>query len=409
MSRPIITEWNGVLFQRQLRAVLDYLEALVGTTSAGNSSTTPLSGGATFTGEWEQATGSDVMASVKTDAAGTMFFDFSTDGVNADSTFPPQGFQIAAGINEFHTATKGPRYFRIRVVNGSAAQSYMRLGVYYGDFKQGSLPIGAGIGADADARVVRSIPPNLDLALGRIGGQAEDSKFGVVANLDAADATADVWDWASDDLSGSPTKTFPTSAATLYIASDAAGDTSLEFTCDVILADGSLSQVTVTTDASDGTTPVSLGVSGLDCNRAELTGDGQSHSGNIYVQQGSAFTSGVPDTAGDVLAFIRATYGQTEQTHYTVPLGKTCRPKRASINVARSSGALGSAEMRFWVRKAGKSWVVKRNWFFATGEHEKVLTGIVLPARSQMRVDVESVSDTDTNISAEIDFDLVDE
>ncbi len=381
----------------------------LGVQDTGNSTTTALGSSETFTGKGIKNTRhQDVMVSCQTDADGTLYFDFSVDGSNW-SPFPVEGFSVEAGIHEFHTAVKGPRWFRVRLVNGTAAQTYLRLVTYFGVFRQGNAPLKQTISADADALVVRSIDPSLDLAFGRIGGMSEDSKFGGVIGMDAADPTRDCWDWASDDLSGALVKVFPSSAATLYIASDAAGDTSLDFMVDVILSDGSLSQVSVTTDASNGTTPVSLGVSGLDVNRCELVGDDQSHAGNIYVQQGTGFTSGVPNDATAVLAFIRAGYGQTQQTIYRVPLTKQCRPKRAEIGIARASGADGSAELRFWVKKAGQSWVVKRRWFAQTGEPPKPIVGIVLPAQSLFRVDIEEVSDLDTNITVEIIYDLVDE
>lgn len=383
-----------------------------------NCSSTPLGAGETFTGTealgasaaFSDPTNSlllpDMMLCCFADTDCTLYVDFSTDGgANYDSVL---SFDVSANANEFHTIVKGPRRVRVRVVNGSTPQTALRLFVAYGHFRQGNLPIGAPISRDADATVVRSVSADLDLALGRFGGMIEDTKFGGVALLDSADSVADIWDWASDDLSGAPTKTFPTSAAAMYIASDAAGDTSLTFTCDIILADGSLSQVEVTTDGADGTTPVALGVSGLDCNRIELTGADQAHAGNIYVQQGSGFTAGSPDDPSIVLAFVRAGYGQTQQTHFTVPAGKRMRVKRVNITVARASGAAGSAEIRLWVKNAGQSWVVKREWELQTGVFSKPVAGIVPDAGSQVRMDVEGVSDNDTNITGEIVYDLVD-
>ena len=55
-----------------------------------NTTLTALGSGATFTGAWEQNDYPDVMVVVKTDNTGTLYFDFSPDGINADSTFPPR-------------------------------------------------------------------------------------------------------------------------------------------------------------------------------------------------------------------------------------------------------------------------------------------------------------------------------
>lgn len=145
--------------------------------STGNSSTTALSGGATFTGTGEKNFLPTVMVSCYSDVAGTLYFDFSPDGTNW-STFPSAGFAVSAGIHEFHTAVKGPRWFRARYVNGSSAQSAFRLYVYYGDFRQPSAPLNQAHGLDADAILVRPTPPWLDIARGLATGITVVKKFG---------------------------------------------------------------------------------------------------------------------------------------------------------------------------------------------------------------------------------------
>tara|TARA_R110000868_G_C10909240_1_gene764854 strand:+ start:59 stop:1987 length:1929 start_codon:yes stop_codon:yes gene_type:complete len=127
-----------------------------GLVSTVNSSTTPLSGGATFTGVAEQNFFPDVMASCYADVAGTLYFDFSIDGTNW-RTFPSAGFTVSAGIHEFHTAVKGPRHFRCRYINGGGAQATFQLQIYYGTFRQPSAPIGNTISSDADATVIKAV------------------------------------------------------------------------------------------------------------------------------------------------------------------------------------------------------------------------------------------------------------
>src|SRR5210317_607380 len=156
--------------------------------SAGNTSTTPLGSGATFTGTGELNGWSDVMVVCKTDNPGTLYFDFSPDGTNWDSTFPPLGFQIGS-FNEFHTAVKGPRYFRIRLVNDTGAQSFLRLYVYYGHFRQGNLPLNASIGQDADATIVRPTNYNYEVAVGRYTGATTWNKFGYNDDVDIGTET----------------------------------------------------------------------------------------------------------------------------------------------------------------------------------------------------------------------------
>ena len=122
-----------------------------------NNSTTPLLAGTAFTGSTEHNPLPDVMVSCKTDQSGTLLFDFSNDGTNWD-TFPSAGFTITANIHEFHTAVKGARYFRVRLVNSSGSnQTYLRLYTYYGTYRQGNLPLNQSIAADADAVITRGV------------------------------------------------------------------------------------------------------------------------------------------------------------------------------------------------------------------------------------------------------------
>ena len=95
-----------------------------------NTSTTPLASGATYTGTGTLNNQPDVMVSLQTDNTGTLYFDFSNDGTNW-TVFPVNGFEVASGVHEFHVAVKGPRYFRVRLVNDTGAQSYLRLYTYY--------------------------------------------------------------------------------------------------------------------------------------------------------------------------------------------------------------------------------------------------------------------------------------
>ena len=122
-----------------------------------NTTTTPINDTATFTGTGELNDYADVMVSCKADQSGILYFDFSNDDVNWD-TFPTNGFTVTANIHEFHTAVKGGRYFRVRLLNNSGAnQTTLRLYTYFGTFRQGNLPLNQSIGSDADALITRSV------------------------------------------------------------------------------------------------------------------------------------------------------------------------------------------------------------------------------------------------------------
>jgi len=129
----------------------------VGKVGTGNSTTTPLSSGATFIGTGEQNQFSDVYVSCITDQAGKLYFDFSNDGANWN-VFPPAGFDLTANVHEAHKALKAGRYFRIRIVNTSgSAQTYLRAYTYYGIFDQLTSPLNFAPNNDTDAVTTKSV------------------------------------------------------------------------------------------------------------------------------------------------------------------------------------------------------------------------------------------------------------
>jgi hypothetical protein len=177
---------TGTALTGEKRALDMMISGTTSPTTAGNSTTTPLSSGATFTGTWEQNNYDHLGLLMKTDQSGTLYFDFSPDGVNVDSTFPTSGFAVSAGIPEFHTAVKLGRYFRVRFINGVVGdQTYMRLTTYYGNnFVPTSSPANQSYGLDADATLVRTIPHWLQVNRGLTNGIQFINQFG--KNGDAA-------------------------------------------------------------------------------------------------------------------------------------------------------------------------------------------------------------------------------
>ena len=96
-----------------------------------NTTTTPLAGGATFTGVKQLNTFNDVMVECATDQDGILYLDFSGDGVNWDASTP---LVVVAGVTLTEVHLKGPRYFRVRLTNTSGTtQTYLRLHTYHGD------------------------------------------------------------------------------------------------------------------------------------------------------------------------------------------------------------------------------------------------------------------------------------
>ncbi len=121
-SLPLPT---GASTEATLQAIEDDLENVI---STNNSTTTPLGGGATFTG-----TADDVsqfrsvtvqLYSDKASATDGMRFEFSTNGTNWDDSY---AFTKAVSETRRFQFPVCARYFRVRYTNGGAAQTAFRL------------------------------------------------------------------------------------------------------------------------------------------------------------------------------------------------------------------------------------------------------------------------------------------
>lgn len=305
-----------------------------------NSTTTPLAAGATFTGATELSDQPDVAVSCKTDAAGVLYFDFSNDGTNWD-TFPTSGFGISAGIHEFHTAVKLGRYFRVRLVNGSSVQTYLRLYVYFGVYRHGNAPLNQTAGLDQDAQFVRGTIPEDEIRLGRRSGVTGWNKFGYNADVDSA---------APEVIASFGGVFTPlTAASTFTITYDGTGGGSTdgagtnganELTFFYIDADGlpAIAAHTLGTDGSDVTS-----FSGLGINRVAVSASGSANANvstiTITATTGGSNQAEIPD--GD---------GVTQQAIFFVGSNHIGILKNIFINVRKLSG--GSAPrvtVRGWV------------------------------------------------------------
>ena len=239
-----------------------------GVQSSVNTSVIPVSASGTFTGEWEQNNQADVMVSLQTDTSGTLYFEFSVDGTNA-SVFPIEGFEVTSGIHEFHTAVKGPRYFRVRFVNDAFTPTYMRLYTYFGQFRSPSTPLNASLQIDSDGVATRPTDFQDEVKRGKRVGVTGWNKFGY--RLDVPNnTTACIWP-ATPLL-----PTFLTSASTFTVTynsttdgSGTTGATELLFT---YIDDDGLPATSTHTLGSDGSDVTSF--SGLGINRIAVTAAG---------------------------------------------------------------------------------------------------------------------------------------
>lgn len=366
-----------------------------------NSTTTPLTGGATYTGTWELVDKPDVLVSGYTDVAGTLYFDFSINGTDA-RTFPVNGFTVSGNIHEFHTAVKGFRYFRVRLVNGASAQSALQLQTQYGNFRQPNAPINQNIASDSDAILVRSVSSDLDLAFGRFDGMATDSKIGYCEDagttiiMGTPSTWVDLWfpKIQRADFSG----TF-----TPYLASSDSADTDKSITISYLDANGLEQEVTISTDASDGQTPVSLGVTATEVGRAWAN---DAITGDISIGQNNSFTSGaVTTTTSDLLAYIPAKDNQTQQCIFTVPANKRRNLKSVHLSMLRDNGAAGAVIAVLQTKETSGQWRTRRKILVTTSmECSRDLFGLILEPLTKLRIRVRDVSDNGTYIEADIRY-----
>jgi hypothetical protein len=307
-----------------------------GVASLSNNSTTPLNAGAIYTGTGELNTYSDVMAFVKTDQDGTLYFDFSIDGTNWDSTLTY--YYDTDRINPPHIAVKGYRYFRVRFTNTSASnQTYFRLQTNFGLFNKLTSPSNSIMPEGFDSMAVRPTHYQYEVAMGRRQGRTTWNKFGYNGDLDIGTETI----WASGG-----TFTRINTASTFTVVSSSAQDilTSGTGAWNVVIyyvdADRLAQTVVV---PLNGTTPVVTAVTGLGINRAALfnTGSGDVNAGTITI---------TATTGGTTQATIPAGEGTTQQAIFFTQANHTALMDFLSINVNKISGG-GSPRVtvRGWV------------------------------------------------------------
>lgn len=371
--------------------------------SVANSTTAALGSGATFTGQWELVPQPDVMVLLKTDNPGTLFFDFSTDGINADSIFPADGFSVEANIAEFHTAVKGGRWFRVRLINDTGAQTFLRLGTNYGSFQMANATIGQSIRSDQDSIVVRSADPQVDMALGRLDGFRIGEKFGRNGDVDRASTPEDVWSFGGT-YTGQPLDFTP---ETVTVVSSSTSDASAGVGGRTVMFFGLKSDTSTAyefeTVALNGTTPVTSIGTWWRVNRAKIiTAGTEGHNVGVITIASSTTTE-------NVFAAMPAELNQTNIAAYTVEAGHSIILKRPRLSITRSTGADGSALITQRVREPGTVYHGAKSYDIQTGDNVNYTAfgGDICPAGTDIKYTVESVSDDNTRVGVDIEYIVV--
>jgi hypothetical protein len=118
---------------------MSYLPNPFGVISTINSNTTPISASTSWSGSWEDVSDYASISTIATASnAGTLYAEFSTDGINTDRTIPlSDGTSGDMGI---HSLTPIAKYFRVKLTNGGSNQTGLRLQTIYNSGGRIALP-----------------------------------------------------------------------------------------------------------------------------------------------------------------------------------------------------------------------------------------------------------------------------
>lgn len=304
---------------------------------ATNSSTTPLSAAATFTG-----TGVDVLpyasvvVAVKTDQAGTLYIEFSPDNTNWDSSL---SFSVAASTNEVHRISVTRRYCRVRFTNTSASnQTYFRLQTMAGSQSALTSALNSVIQSDSDATTVRPLDFNLMVAEGLYQNRNNTVKDGINFDIDSGSVPEDITN------EGGVYAGFPASAAASEIVVAGADTGTVYYS---YMATDTDLDYTFASKAVTGAGTYTLGHNIWRCNFAYFVKNSTTllNVGDITVRQ----------TADPTVIFcvIPTGYSQSFCSAYTVPYNSSVYIGRFRGNIRGSIS--GSLDGVFWYRPFGDS------------------------------------------------------
>lgn len=313
-----------------------------GVISSVNSSTTPLTDGATFTGTSESTIGFTAFyVFVDTDTDGTLYIDFSSDGTNWDRTKTVVVDQTDGNGSTHGFAVASP-YMRVRYTDtsDSSTQSWFRLQT---TFSQGQPFLSSApnqkIGPDGDVQLVRVVnDPEIDVERGLYHNKYGEAKFGVNEDIGTS-AFEDIW-------AAGGTLSWMTAAETFRVkAGGDAADTAAGAGCrevTIVYLDANWVEQTEALATAGASASAATSSTGFRVQRAYCSASG------TYGAANTATITIENTSSGATQATISAGLGQSEKTQYTVPANHRAIVKALCYDVE----AAKPIELRFWQRQS---------------------------------------------------------
>lgn len=302
-----------------------------------NSTSTPLNSLDNFIGPAEDVSKyNSLIFSCKTDQHGTLYAEFSADGINWDSSL---SYEIYPNTNEVHRLTVSKKYFRVRLTNDSASnQTFLRLQVIYGSQNNLTSNLNSTVYDDADSILVRPLDFNLMVAEGLYYDRTNTIKDGYTPTINSGVATQDLW-----TVSGAYTGFVSSAAAAELVVAGA--DTGTVYYA--YMATNTDTDYTFASKAITGAGTYSLGHNIWRCNFMYFVSS-SSTSFNVGLMT-------IRHTATPANIFVTIAIGQSQSycAAYTVPY-------LSSVYIDRWQGAIrggatGSLDGYIWYREFGAS------------------------------------------------------
>ncbi len=355
-----------------------------------NSTTIPLLVAGTWIGDWYDISAhNSLIVAAKSDQAGEMYVDFSTNKVDVDSTL---NYILTAATNEVHRITVTRKWVRIRVLNTSGVnQTYLRVQSLAGSHAPLNSALNTQVQADQDTIVVRPLDFNLMVAESLYQNRQNTIKDGLNSDIDSASVPEDIWG------SGGVYTGFPTGAveaAELVVAGADTGTVYYSYLASAESTDYVFGNVAV---AGAGTYP--LGHNIWRCNFMYFV----ETSGSAF--NVNTMTIRNTPTTANVFCTIEAGFSQSYCSGYTVPYGSSIYIDRITGSVKGSTS--GYMDGFFWYRPYGESPRLRFPFVLQFGAlyFDDIDYLIRVPERTDMipRITVSSTN----NLSAQVSYRLI--